>query len=255
MKMFREHKKLIIIVLVAVIAAIVVLVVCLRNCSKLEADSLNIVESEAYNNEMGPGMSGSVVAPGMGGNESEPEVNDFSDNDFDNDWEKINCTFTNYKFVGYEGNKFVYKSDSCNVENTWSTASESHTFGNYAAAVSGDSVNFFFTRQSGDYSDKELVMKINFSLYKESRPYKKYTFMIKHIDSSDDGGKEDNIGYAYAVRNYLGGGLVPEDRQTSTLDGIKYLYPDFDLGYNSLAEALNSGDWCLSLDEMHIYER
>ncbi|MCQ2383133.1 MAG: hypothetical protein MJ060_04920, partial [Clostridia bacterium] len=71
---------------------------------------------------------------------------------------------------------------------------------------------------------------------------------------SDNDGREDSTGYLTDVRNPTGGDLVPEKYQTSTVSGVEYLYPYFFLDFNSLAEALTSGDWLISFDCMQVYD-
>lgn len=176
--------------------------------------------------------------------------------DYDQDWEDINYTFTNFHSVGYDGNKIIYKSNIApnSVKNTWSRSWESHEFANYAMSVCGNNVNFFYTRDSGSNWDRDLVMKINFSLYRVTHPSEKYTFQVKKYDGSDNDGREDSTGYLTDVRNPVSGDLVPDKYQTSTLAGIEHLYPWFFLDYNSLAEALNSGVWKIQVDCMQIYD-
>lgn len=174
--------------------------------------------------------------------------------DYDQDWENVDHTFDNFKPIGYHGNKIVYKSDVSTKTNTWSHSWESHEFGNYAIAVCGDSVEFFYTRNSGSNWDRDLVMKMNFSLYRVSHPSEKYTFQVIKYDGSDNDGREDSTGYLNDVRNPIGGDLVPDKYQGSTLKGIEYLYPTFFLDYSSLAEALTSGVWKIEFDSMQIYD-
>ena len=76
--------------------------------------------------------------------------------DYDQDWEDINYTFTNFHYVGYDGNKIIYKSNIApqSVKNIWSRSWESHEFANYAMSVCGNNVNFFYTRDSGSNWDR-----------------------------------------------------------------------------------------------------
>lgn len=174
--------------------------------------------------------------------------------EYDQDWEEINHTFENFKHIGYEGNKLVYKSDVSTKTNTWSRLGESHEFGNYALTVRGNSVNLFYTKESSPNQDEDLVMKMNFSLYRISHPSEKYTFQVKRYDESDNAGREDSTGYLNDVRNPVGGDLVPIEYQDSTLSGLEYLYPTLFLDSNSLAEALLSGTWKIEFDSMHVYD-
>lgn len=174
--------------------------------------------------------------------------------DYDQDWEDVDCAFKNYKYIGMNGNLMVYQSDSGSKTNTWSRPWESHTFGDYSVAVSGDSIDFFYTRESGANWDRDLVMKMNFSLYRTSHPSEKYTFQVRVCDGSDNDGRLDHTGYLTQVRYPEGGDLVPEKAQSSTLAGIDYMYPTFFLACDSLTEALCSGEWVLSFDSMQVYD-
>ncbi len=174
--------------------------------------------------------------------------------DYDQDWEDINHTFVNYKPVGMNGRSVVYQSNKSSKKNTWSRAWESHEFGDYSIAVCGDSINLFYTRDSGANWDRDLVMKMNFSLYRSTHPDCKYTFQVKVYDGSDNDGRLDQTGYLTELRYPEGGNLIPASARRSTLSGIEYMYPAFFLDFNSLAEALSSGVWFLSLDSMQVYD-
>ena len=174
--------------------------------------------------------------------------------DYDQDWEDVNYAFKNYKYVGTDGKYMVYQSDRGSKKNTWSRAWEMHTFGDYSVAVCGDNIDFYYTRESGANWDRDLVMKMNFSLYRITHPSEKYTFQVKVYDGSDNDGRIDHTGYLTEVRNPVGGDIVPGQARSSTLAGIEFLYPYFFLDYNSLAEALCSGTWVLTFDRMHVYD-
>lgn len=172
--------------------------------------------------------------------------------DYDQGVQEINYTFNNYNWFKYNGT-IIQKSSNAQLENTWSSSLESHTFGNYAIGVNKDNIVFFYTRESGSNWDRDLVMKINFTLYRKNCPNDKYTFQVIKYDGSDNDGREDNTGYLTDIRN-TSGDLIPVKYQESTITGIEYLYPTFYLDYPSLEDALNSGVWILQIDCMKIYD-
>lgn len=177
---------------------------------------------------------------------------------YDQDWIDINCTFSDFYHAGYNGNKYIYKSKAQKTKEeekaVWSRAGEEHKFGNYCISVSGNSMEFFYTRESGDKEDRDLVMKMNFSLYKKTHPSDKYQFQVRKYIKSGNNGKEESTGYITEVRNPVGGDPVPEKYQDSTLNGIKYIYPNLTFDFYSLSEAINSGTWIITLDNMQVYD-
>lgn len=177
---------------------------------------------------------------------------------YDHDWTDIDCTFSDYSFAGYNGNKFIYKSKSLKTTEeekaVWSKSELEHKFGNYSVAVSGNNIEFFYTRESEGKWDGKTVMQIDFSLYRISHPSEKYKFRVRRYISSEDNGNEARTGYLTDVRNPVGSDLVPDKYLESTLRGLEYLYPNFYLDFNSLAEALYNGSWRITLDRIQIYD-